>query len=77
MPSESSVTIPLEWHHFLPIVCFLFICSQIVDPDTNKVLGPNERGEVCARGPQIMKGYLNNMAATHKTVDFDGWIHTG
>ena len=34
-------------------------------------------GELCIRGPNIMKGYLNNKKATDACIDSDGWFHTG
>ena len=39
-------------------------------------MGPGERGELCCRGPQIMKGYLNNLEATESTLK-NGWLHSG
>ncbi|HXI24065.1 MAG TPA: AMP-binding protein, partial [Pyrinomonadaceae bacterium] len=50
---------------------------KLVDPATGEELGPHQEGELCVRGPQIMKGYLNNPEATARTVDPDGWLHTG
>ncbi|HKO34899.1 MAG TPA: 4-coumarate--CoA ligase family protein [Pyrinomonadaceae bacterium] len=50
---------------------------KLVDPATGAELGPNQEGEVCVRGPQVMTGYLNNPDATARTIDADGWLHTG
>lgn len=40
-------------------------------------LGPYQEGEVCFKGPLIMKGYVGDDEATANTIDKDGWLHTG
>jgi acyl-CoA synthetase (AMP-forming)/AMP-acid ligase II len=50
---------------------------KLVDPATGAELGPHQEGEICVRGPQIMKGYLNKPEATARTIDADNWLHTG
>lgn len=50
---------------------------KVIDLETGEELGPNQEGEVCVRGPQIMLGYLNKADATAATIDPDGWLHSG
>jgi fatty-acyl-CoA synthase/long-chain acyl-CoA synthetase len=50
---------------------------KIVDPITNETLAVGEAGEICARGYQQFLGYLNDRDATERTVDEDGYVHTG
>ncbi|MGH2749295.1 MAG: 4-coumarate--CoA ligase family protein [Actinomycetota bacterium] len=50
---------------------------RVVDPAGGDEVGPGELGEVWIRGPQVMKGYLNNDEATSFTIDADGWLHSG
>lgn len=40
-------------------------------------LGLDEPGELCVRGPQVMKGYWNRPGETAKVLDEDGWLKTG
>ena len=50
---------------------------KIIDLESGEPRGPNKEGEVCVRGPQMMKGYLNRPEATAQTIDAEGWLHTG
>ncbi len=50
---------------------------EIIDPETGKKMPIGERGELCARGPQVMKGYWNRPEDNLKTLQEDHRLHTG
>ncbi|MBW4715823.1 4-coumarate--CoA ligase family protein [Saccharothrix obliqua] len=50
---------------------------RVVDPATGEDVGVGERGELWCRGPNVMKGYLNDPEATAATLDAEGWLRTG
>jgi acyl-CoA synthetase (AMP-forming)/AMP-acid ligase II len=57
--------------------CLPNTVCKIIDLETGSELKPGEKGEVCVRGPQVMKGYLGQPEATAEIIDSEGWVRTG
>ncbi|MDD1772546.1 MAG: AMP-binding protein [Methanomassiliicoccales archaeon] len=49
----------------------------VIDPETGRIMGPEEHGELCCRGYNVMKGYYKMPEETAKAIDKDGWLHSG
>jgi acyl-CoA synthetase (AMP-forming)/AMP-acid ligase II len=50
---------------------------KIADIVTGEEVSVGQEGELCIRGPQIMKGYLGRPEDTDACIDREGWYHTG
>ena len=50
---------------------------KIMNEEKDKILKIKEIGKILVKGPQVMKGYLNNISATKDVLSNDGWFDTG
>lgn len=55
------------------------ICSTdvVIKDDDGKTLATGEVGEICIKGPQVMRGYWNRPDETAKVMTDDGFFRTG
>ncbi|KAJ6428369.1 hypothetical protein OIU84_023739 [Salix udensis] len=50
---------------------------KFINPENGQSLPKNTPGEICVRSQCVMQGYFNNKEETARTIDADGWLHTG
>ena len=76
--SPGAIANPLDIEEWTGMIGMPIPSTQatILD-DNDKALGPNEVGEICLRGPQVMAGYWNLPDETALAFTPDGWLRTG
>lgn len=50
---------------------------KVIEPETGETLPPNQPGEICCRGYNVMNGYYKMPEKTSEAVEEDGWLHSG
>ncbi len=56
----------------------VFHCDmKIIDTKTNLIVKQGDVGELLLKGPHIFSGYWDEPDETKKTIEPDGWVHTG
>ncbi|XP_062463842.1 long-chain-fatty-acid--CoA ligase 5 [Pezoporus occidentalis] len=72
-----TFSMPGDWttgHVGPPLVCNII---KLDDVEEMNYFSSNNEGEVCIKGPNVFKGYLQDPEKTAEAIDKDGWLHTG
>ncbi|NXI66593.1 ACSL5 ligase, partial [Anseranas semipalmata] len=72
-----TFSMPGDWttgHVGPPLACNII---KLDDVEEMNYFSSNNEGEVCIKGPNVFKGYLEDPEKTAEAIDKDGWLHTG
>ncbi|MCL1799611.1 MAG: AMP-binding protein [Eggerthellaceae bacterium] len=53
------------------------VLVRVIDPETGRVCGVGEPGELCCKGYNVMKGYYKMPEETARAIDEEGYLHSG
>ena len=76
--SPGAVINPLDLKEYNGCIGLPISSTDVMLRDDNgNEVGIGQPGEICIKGPQVMKGYWNQPDETAKVIDKDGWLATG
>ena len=76
--SPAAIVNPMDTDHFSGCIGLPISSTEVCIRDSEgNQLGFDEPGEVCIRGPQVMRGYWQRPEETANVIDDDGWFSTG
>ena len=76
--SPGATTNPLDMKEYNGSIGLPLPSTEVMlRDDAGQEVGIGPPGEICIRGPQVMKGYWNKPEETAKVIDKDGWLATG
>ena len=76
--SPGACINPVELENYNGMIGLPIPSTEVsIHDDNDKELAIGESGEICIRGPQVMKGYWNQPEETAKALNSEGWFHSG
>jgi long-chain acyl-CoA synthetase len=76
--SPAAIINPINFDEFTGSIGLPISSTEVmICDDEAKELAIGELGEICIKGPQVMKGYWEKPDETEKVLSSEGWLKTG